>query len=110
MISLTDENFEKEILDSQKPILVDFYSSFCPPCTILSPILEKIEKDFKEKIIFGNVNVDLAPLTAQKSGRNQIPTIILFKNGKILAGFIGARPESEIKLFLEENLKKYESR
>ena len=105
MLILTDENFEREILNAQKPVLVDFYTSWCSPCTLLSPILEKIAEEYKDKFIFAKVNLDSVPITAQKYGIDRIPTIILFKEGKPVSGFVGVRPEAEIRKWLEENLK-----
>jgi len=110
MLILTDENFEKEISASPKPILVDFYTFWCAPCTILTPILEKLVGEFKEKIIFAKVNLDTAPLAAQKYGVDRIPTVILFNGGKPISGFVGVRSEPEIRKWLEENLKDNEEK
>jgi len=103
MEDLTDRNFEKEILNAEKMILVDFYTLWCNPCSILSPILEKIAEDYKEKIILTKVNLDYIPLTAQKYGIEKIPTVILFKDGKPLSRFVGVRPESVIREWIEKN-------
>jgi len=105
MLELTDENFEKEIQASQKPVLVDFWMFGCPPCQIISPILEKLANEFEEKIILAKINLDAVPQTCQKYGINVAPTVILFKEGKPVSGFIGARSENEIRSWLEENLK-----
>jgi len=105
MINLTDENFEQEIQNAEKPVLVDFFALWCLPCSILSPILEKLEKEFEGKIIFAKANVNLAPQISQKFGINPIPTVILFREGKPVNGFIGVRLEEEIRKWLEENLK-----
>jgi thioredoxin 1 len=105
MQELTDENFEKEIKTAGKPVLIDFFAEWCPPCKMLSPILEKLEKDFEEKVVFAKVNVDNCPLIAQQFGINPIPTVILLKEGKQLGSFIGLRPEEEIKNWLENSLK-----
>ena len=104
MINLTDENFEKEITSASKPILVDFWAEWCMPCFILGPILEKVAEEYNDKFIFAKVNVDSAPLISQKYGIEQIPTVILFKEGKPISGFIGVRPEPVIKNWLEQNL------
>ena len=105
MLNLTDENFEKEIQATEKPILVDFFAVWCPPCSVLSPILDKLESEFKEKLIFAKVNVDLAPQTSQKYGINPIPTVILFKKGEPVGEFTGLKPKAEIREWLEKQLK-----
>lgn len=105
MISLTDQNFEQIVKENNKPVLVDFFAEWCSPCKMLSPILEKIEEEFKEKVIFAKVNVDTAPKTSQKYGINPIPTVILFKEGKPVGSFVGLRAEEEIKTWLENLLK-----
>ena len=104
MITLTDENFEEEIRKADKPVLVDFWAQWCMPCSVLGPILEKLAEEYKEKMILAKVDLDAAPLTAQKYRIEQIPTVILFKEGKPISGFIGVRPEPIIKNWLEENL------
>ena len=105
VVNLTDETLEKEIQNNQNPVLVDFWAEWCGPCDILSPVLEKIAEDYKEKIFFGKVNVDSAPLSSQKYRISQIPTVILFKKGVSVSGFVGAHPEENIRQWLEENLK-----
>jgi len=104
-MELTDENFEKEIQEAEKPILVDFWAEWCFPCSLLTPILEKLAKEYKDKFIFAKVNLDEAPQIAQKYGIEQIPTIILFKWGKPISGFLGVKPESVISQWLEESQK-----
>jgi len=106
MISLTDQNFEQTVKENNKPVLVDFFAEWCPPCKMLSPILERLEKEYEKKIIFAKVNVDEAPMIAQKFGINPIPTVILLKKGKPVGSFVGLIPEEEIKNWLEENLAK----
>lgn len=104
MITLTDENFEKEITNVLKPILVDFWAEWCMPCLVLSPILEKLAEEYGDKLILAKVNLDTAPLISQKYRIEKIPTVILFKEGKPISGFIGVRPEPIIKNWLEQNL------
>ncbi len=105
MLNLTDENFEKEIQRADRLILVDFWAQWCTPCFILGPILEKIAQEYKDKLTLAKVNLDTAPLTAQKYGIEKIPTVILFKWGKPISGFLGVRPEPVINQWLEENQK-----
>lgn len=110
MIELTDENFEETISKSDKPVLVDFFAEWCNPCHILSPILEKLAKDFEGKIIFAKANVDSAPLASQKFSIDQIPTVVLLKEGKPVSGFVGVRTEEIIRDWLKENflIREYE--
>jgi len=105
MINLTDDNFEKEIQGSEKPVLVDFFADWCPPCKMLSPILEKLEKEYAEKVIFAKINVDASPQTSQKFRINPIPTVILLREGKAAGGFVGLKPEEEIRKWLENLLE-----
>lgn len=103
---LTDENFDREISTAEKPVLVDFWMEGCGPCFRLAPILDKLAAEFSDKIIFTKVNVNTVPATAQKYEINAVPLMILFDRGKPLSGFIGLRPEEEIRKWLEESLKK----
>lgn len=105
MIELTDQNFEEEIQNANKPVLVDFFAPWCQPCFIFTPILEKLAQEFEGKFILTKVNLDSLPLTAQKFGVDRIPTVILFKRGKPVSGFSGVRPESLVKEWLENMLK-----
>jgi len=105
MINLTDENFEKEITNSSKPILVDFWAQWCTPCFVLGPILEKVVQGYKDKLTLAKVDLDTAPQISKKYEIEQIPTVILFKNGKPVSEFIGVKPESAIKKILDEALK-----
>ena len=101
-IILTDENFEKEIKKTDRMVLVDFYATWCEPCSLLAPILEKLEKEFEEKIVLLKANVDDTRLNAQKFQVDRIPMVVLFKNGKPISSFTGSRPESVIREWLEK--------
>jgi len=105
MLELTDQNFNEEIVKSDKPVLVDFWTEWCMPCMVLGPILEKLAEKYQDKITLTKVNLDVAPLIAQKYRIEQIPTVILFNKGEPVSGFIGVRPEKVIEEWLEENLK-----
>ncbi len=104
MITLTDENFEKEIANASKPILVDFWAQWCSPCLVLGPILEKVTQEYEDKLTFAKVDLDTVSQIPQKYGIEQIPTVILFKEGKPISKFIGVKPEAIIKNWLEQNL------
>jgi len=105
MLILNDQNFEEKIIGSDKPVLVDFWAGWCHPCFVMNPILEKLAEEFKEKFILAKVNLEKSPIIAQKYGINIIPTVLLFKDGKPVQGFVGVQPEEMIKKWLEENLK-----
>lgn len=104
-IVLTDENFEREVSDTDKLVLVDFFATWCEPCSILAPILDKVAEDLKEKIVLMKANLDNVPKTAEKLGVEKIPTVVLFKNGKAISGFIGLAPEANIKEWIEKSEK-----
>ena len=104
MIELTDQNFEGTVLKNEKPVLVDFYAEWCSPCFVLGPILEKVVKEFDDKLIFAKANLDNIPLVAQKLGIDRIPFVILFKNGKPASGFMGVKPEPVVREILEKML------
>jgi len=110
MLTLTDENFEKKIQAAEKPVVVDFLASWCAPCLVLSPILEKLAEEYKDKFILAKVSLEAAPLTAQKYGIEQIPTVVLFNGGKSVSGFIGARPEPVVRELLDKMLEGIKSK
>lgn len=104
-IILTDENFEKEIKRVDKLALVDFYATWCEPCQALAPILEKLEKQFEQKIVLLKANVDENQAGAQKFQVDRIPMVVLFKEGKPVGDFTGFRPEPVLKEWLEKMIK-----
>lgn len=106
MIELNDQNFDKEIGESDKLVLVDFWAEWCPPCRVLGPVLEGLSKNFEDSLLFAKVNIDTAPLTSQKFRIEQVPTVVLFKNRKPVSGFVGLKPEPEIRKWVEDALKK----
>ncbi|MCX6764799.1 MAG: thioredoxin [Candidatus Nealsonbacteria bacterium] len=104
-VTLTDKNFEKEIQRTDKLALVDFYATWCEPCSLIAPVLEKLEKEFEEKIVLLKANVDEIPFNAQKFQVDRIPMVTLFKGGKPISAFTGFRPESVIKEWLEKMIQ-----
>lgn len=91
---LTKDNFEKEVLKSDTPVLVDFWAAWCHPCNVLSPIIDEIAAEHKNKVKVGKVNVDENQELAAKYGIMSIPTVILFKNGKTAEQWIGVQNKS----------------
>lgn len=101
---ITEQNFDVEVLSSNKPVLVDFWAVWCGPCKILSPIVEEIAKEYEGKIVVGKVNVDENPELARKFDIVSIPTLVLFKNGKIASHMVGVQPKTFITGEVDKNL------
>ena len=97
MITLTDENFEREILNASKPILVDFWAEWCMPCFVLGPILEKIAEEYNDKLKICKINIDDHKSAATRYQVLSIPTLLFFKDGKIATQIVGVRSASDIK-------------
>jgi len=96
-IEVTDSNFTKEIVESDIPVLVDFWATWCMPCKMVEPILEALEREYKNKIKLCKVNVDEAPKIAMKYEIISIPTICLFIKGEIKEKIVGALPKDDIE-------------
>jgi len=90
-VIITDQNFESEVLKSDKPVLVDFWAVWCSPCVIQGPIVEDVAKAMTGKAVVGKLNVDENPRMAQKYGVMSIPTLIVFKDGMVVRQFIGVQ-------------------
>ena len=100
---ITDENFETEILKSDKPALVDFWAEWCNPCKQLSPILEEISNEM-DQVAFAKHNIDEQPNMPTKYGVRGIPTMLLFKGGELKATKVGATTKSNIVSWIKENI------
>lgn len=96
-IELTDDNFESEVIKSDKPVLVDFWAGWCQPCQMVSPIVEEIAKDYSEKLKVGKLNVDQNTKIASQYGIMSIPSLLIFKHGKVVDQIIGAVPKDHLK-------------
>jgi thioredoxin 1 len=110
IINVDQDNFQKAVLDSQKPVLVDFWAPWCGPCRAVAPVVEELAKDYKGKIEFAKLNVDETPFVASKYGVMSIPTLIVFKDGKPVQHAIGYQPKEQLKKLLDSALAKQDSK
>lgn len=96
-VVLTKENFKNEVLESDLPVLVDFWATWCGPCRMLSPIIEEIAEEYEGSVKVGKVNVDDEPELAAQYEIESIPTVMYFRNGEVSDTVIGYRPKSEFE-------------
>ncbi len=97
VITLTESNWNEEVISSDKPVLVDFWAPWCGPCRIIAPIIEELAEEFEGKLKVGKLNTDENPNIAMQYGIRAIPTVILFKNGEVVDTRIGVQPKDALK-------------
>ncbi|CAL4044100.1 thioredoxin TrxA [Buchnera aphidicola] len=102
IINISDNDFEKKVLQEKNFILVDFWAEWCNPCKILAPVLEEIATEYKDKLIVAKINIDKNPDTAPKYSIRGIPALLLFKDGKLLKTKIGVLSKSDLKKILNK--------
>jgi thioredoxin 1 len=101
-IAVTDATFEQEVVNSDKPVIVDFWAVWCGPCKMIAPIMEEFASEYDGKVKIAKVDVDNNPNVAVKFGIRSIPTVLFFKDGKIVEQVIGAYPKSHFQERLEK--------
>jgi thioredoxin 1 len=101
-VKVTDANFESEVKGAGGPVVVDFWAEWCGPCKMISPALEEIAKEMQGKVTIAKLNVDENPSVAETYGIRSIPTLMLFKDGKMASSKVGAAPKNELKKWITE--------
>ena len=100
-LTITEQNFDEEVMRSDIPVLVDFWATWCGPCRMLAPVIEEIAKEYEGKIKVGKVNVDDERELALQFGVSSNPTVMVFQNGEIKATSVGYRPKEELEALLK---------
>ncbi|BDM62961.1 thioredoxin [Shewanella sp. NFH-SH190041] len=103
-ITLSDDSFESDVLKSEMPVLVDFWAEWCGPCKMIAPILDDVAGEYEGKLIVGKLNVDQNNVSPAKYGVRGIPTLLLFKNGELVATKVGALSKTQLKEFIDAQI------
>jgi thioredoxin 1 len=104
IIHLTDDTFETEVVNSDGPVLVDYWADWCGPCKMIAPILDEIADEYADRVKIAKLNIDENPATPPKYGIRGIPTLMLFKGGNVEATKVGAVSKSQLTAFLDSNI------
>ena len=104
IVHTSDATFDKDVINADKPVLLDFWAEWCGPCKMIAPILDEIAEQYKDKVRIAKLNIDENPGTPPKFNIRGIPTLILFKNGTVEAQKVGAVTKSQLAAFLDSNL------
>lgn len=101
--TLTDTNFDESVIQSQTPVLVDFWAEWCGPCKALAPTVDALAEDFTGRVVVGKLNVDDNPTTAGRFSIRGIPTLLLFKGGEVVETVVGLAGKDQLKTLLEKH-------
>jgi thioredoxin 1 len=104
IVHTNDDNFEADVLNSEKTVLLDFWAEWCGPCKMIAPLLDEAADQYADKLTVAKLNIDENPNTPAKYQIRSIPTLMLFKDGTVLAQKLGAMPKKDLTDFLETNL------
>lgn len=103
-VEFTDANFQELVLDSDKPVLVDFWATWCGPCRAIAPVIEELHNELNGKAVIGKVDVDQNSEAPQKYGVRNIPTLLVFKGGEVVDKVVGNQPKSKLIEILENHM------
>jgi thioredoxin 1 len=104
IIHVSEESVEQEVLQSDKPVLIDYWAEWCGPCKMIAPVLDEVASEYSDKVRVAKLNIDDNPATPPKYGIRGIPTLMLFKNGEVEATKVGAVSKAQLIAFLDENI------
>lgn len=103
-IKVSDSSFQNDVLNSKKPVVVDFWAEWCGPCKMIAPALEELSNELGEKVTVAKINIDENPGVPQKYGVRGVPTLMIFSQGQVAATKVGALPKSKIKEWIESSI------
>ena len=104
IVHISDESFEEEVLQSERPVLIDYWAEWCGPCKIIAPVLDEIATEYFDRLKVVKLNIDDNPQTPPKYGIRGIPTLMVFKNGQVEATKVGAVSKAQLTAFLDDSL------
>ena len=104
IVHISDESFEEEVLQSERPVLIDYWAEWCGPCKMIAPVLDEIATEYSDRLKVVKLNIDENPQTPPKYGIRGIPTLMVFKNGQVEATKVGAVSKAQLTAFLDDSL------
>jgi thioredoxin 1 len=103
-VTITAENFDSEVLQASKPVLIDFWAPWCGPCRVIGPVVEEFATQYSDKLKVGKLNVDDHPVVAQRFGITGIPALLFFKDGKVVDTVVGAVPKNVLQKHIDDTV------
>ena len=104
IVHISDESFEEEVLQSERPVLIDYWAEWCGPCKMIAPVLDEIATEYSDRLKVVKLNIDDNPQTPPKYGIRGIPTLMVFKNGQVEATKVGAVSKAQLTAFIDDSL------